>query len=68
MASQVPAKPLGEAMCTLSLQTPQDDQQQLATTSSVTPFTQVSVGGCTRTAGHACLRVTGAAGMSKTTP
>ncbi|XDV14324.1 hypothetical protein PO909_014595 [Leuciscus waleckii] len=50
--TQVPAKPLREAMegSNLNLQTPQDDQRLSTTTSSSTPFTQVSIGGSTRTA------------------
>ncbi|ROJ46199.1 hypothetical protein DPX16_10924 [Anabarilius grahami] len=64
--TQVPDLPREEAMdgSILILQTPQDLQQQAATTSSSTPFTQQPSRGCTRTTGHACIRPTGASNAS----
>ncbi|ROL42093.1 hypothetical protein DPX16_19540 [Anabarilius grahami] len=61
---------LGEAMedSTLSLQIPQDVPQPSTTTSFSKPFTRVSIGGCTRTAGRICFRVTGAVDMRKQLP
>ncbi|ROL44940.1 hypothetical protein DPX16_22925 [Anabarilius grahami] len=60
--TQVPDLPWEEAMdgSILIPQTPQYLQQQAATTTSSTPFTQQPSRGCIRTTGHTCIGPTGA--------